>query len=183
MKHTDDVQTGKFISLALRHHPEAAGVTLDEKGYADVQELICGVARKFSGFTMDDLERIAANNNKQRYSFNEDKTKIRANQGHSVSGVDLGLPEREPPAVLFHGTYSGAVGAIRSDGIKKMSRQHVHLSSDEDTAVKVGKRHGQPVVIKIDAAAMYGDGYKFYISENGVWLTEHVPSKYFLNQI
>lgn len=174
----DDVKAGRFISLILRHHPEEGGVTLDSHGYADVSRLIDGVAKKFHGFNMDDLERIVRENNKQRYSFNEDKTKIRANQGHSVSGIDLELKPVSPPDLLYHGTAEASVPIIMEEGLKPMSRQYVHLSAEYETAVNVGKRHGKPQVLTIDTKAMERDGFSFFISENGVWLTAHVPPKY-----
>ena len=179
-KDTETTKISKFISLALRHHPEAAGIKLDSGGYADTDSLIRGVARKFRGFDMKLLERIVAEDEKKRYSFNEDKTKIRANQGHSVPGVDLGLAEKIPPDILYHGTAERFMPAIRAEGIRKMSRQYVHLSADVQTAEKVGIRHGKPFIITIDAAKMHMDGYKFFLSENGVWLTENVPSEYFI---
>ena len=129
---------------------------------------------------MDTLERIVRENNKRRYSFNGDHTRIRANQGHSLS-VDVELKEAEPPRYLYHGTASRFLPAIQGEGIRRMSRQYVHLSGEFETAVAVGKRHGNPVVITIDAAAMRRDGITFYRSENGVWLCEHVEPKYFVS--
>ena len=179
MSENIQIKMSKFISLALRHHPEAAGVTLDSEGYADTAALIKGVAEKFRGFDMKALEKIVAEDEKKRYSFNEDKTKIRANQGHSVQGVDPGLAEKIPPEVLYHGTAERFMSSIKTEGLQKMSRQYVHLSVDKQTAEKVGVRHGKPVIITIDTAAMHRDGYKFLLSENGVWLTEKVPPEYF----
>lgn len=178
MFNTDDIKAGRFISLVLRHSPEAAGVTLDEKGYADTDSLIRGVARKFKGFSADDLDRIVAKNNKQRYSYNEDKSKIRANQGHSLPYVNIDLERKSPPSILFHGTAESSVESILNEGLKPMSRQYVHLSSDRETAIAVGKRHGKPVILKIDCGQMEKDGYEFFISQNGVWLTKSVPVKY-----
>ncbi len=178
---TNDVKIGKQLSYILRHHPESAGITLDSDGYADTAEIISALSKNFDGFNFRSLERIVVENDKQRYSFNKDKTKIRANQGHSLKNVNINFKTCEPPAVLYHGTGLRFMDSIRKEGIKKMSRQYVHLSPDEDTAVKVGKRHGKPFVIKIDAAAMFHVGYIFYLSENGVWLTDYVPVKYFMN--
>ncbi len=174
-----DVKLGRFLSLVLRHNPSAAGITLDEHGWADVEKLLVGVNRTGRKIDMSTLERIVRENNKQRYSFNENHTKIRANQGHSVQ-VDVELREVEPPRYLYHGTASRFLPAIQAEGIRKMSRQYVHLSGDFETAMAVGKRHGIPVVITIDAEAMARDGVTFYRSENGVWLCEHVEPKYFL---
>lgn len=178
MKESNDVKAGRFISLALRHHPEAAGVTLDGEGYADVQALIRGVSKKFPGFSMDDLERIVRENNKQRYAFNGDRSKIRARQGHSVAGVDVGLQKCTPPEVLFHGTAENVSGKIFREGILKMSRQYVHLSKDFSTAENVGKRHGKPFVFLVRAGDMDRAGNEFFLSENGVWLTDFVPPEF-----
>ena len=125
----------------------------------------------------DELEEIVATNSKQRFAFNEGHTRIRASQGHSVS-VDLDLPIKEPPQFLYHGTVSKFMDAIRMQGLQKMSRQHVHLSADIDTAKLVGSRRGQPIILRIDSAAMQTAGHKFYLSENGVWLTDEVPASF-----
>ena len=174
----NDVKLGKFLSLVLRHNPQAAGIILDEHGWADVQELLAGVRRSGRRIDIETLERIVRENNKQRYSFNADHTKIRANQGHSLQ-VDVELTEAKPPRYLYHGTAARFLSAIRQEGIRKMSRQYVHLSSDFQTAIEVGRRHGSPVVLTIYAEAMAQDGVIFYRSENGVWLCEHVAPKYF----
>lgn len=166
-----------FISLVLRHKPEAAGICLDEHGWADVDELLKGINNTGRTIDMDILEEIVRTDNKQRYSFNEDKTLIRANQGHSIP-VDVELEEKKPPQYLFHGTAERFLDAVMTEGLKPMSRLYVHLSMDKETAVKVGKRHGKPVVLKIRAEEMYNDGSKFYLSANGVWLTKAVDRKY-----
>lgn len=173
-----DVKLGKFLSLVLRHNPDAAGISLDEHGWADVQELLAGVRRSGRQINMETLERIVRENNKQRYSFNTDHTKIRANQGHSLQ-VDVELTAVQPPRYLYHGTAARFLPAIQQEGIKKMSRQYVHLSGDFQTALVVGRRHGSPVVITINAEAMAHDGVAFYLSENGVWLCEYVAPVYF----
>ena len=171
-----DKETSKFISLILRHKPEAIGIQLDEHGWANVDELIEGISKTRS-FDMQDLERIVAEDGKQRYSFNEDKTLIRANQGHSIP-VDVELEEKEPPAVLWHGTGEKFSASIDKEGLIPKSRLYVHLSADPETAKKVGQRHGKPVVYTISAGKMFEDGYKFYLSVNGVWLTKRVPAEY-----
>lgn len=175
-----DVRLGRFLSLVLRHDPGAAGITLDEHGWADVEALLAGVNRTGRKIDMATLERIVRENNKHRYSFNGDRTKIRANQGHSLT-VDVELKETEPPDYLYHGTATRFLPSIQREGIRKMSRQHVHLSGDFETAIAVGRRHGIPTVITIDAGAMARDGVKFYRSENGVWLCGEVPTKYFVS--
>jgi len=173
----DKVQTGKFISLVLRHNPRTIGIELDENGWADVTGLIAGLNRKGHKIDMAGLEDIVATNNKKRYSFNEDKTKIRANQGHSVD-VDVELKTVVPPDLLFHGTADRFIESIKKNGLQKQGRNHVHLSADRETAAYVGKRHGQPTVLVIEAGKMHADGFVFYLSENGVWLTGGVPGSY-----
>lgn len=170
------VETSRFISLILRHKPETIGITLDEHGWANVDELIKGV-NKTHPLTMELLEEIVSTDDKKRYSFNEDRTLIRANQGHSIS-VDVELKETVPPTVLYHGTGEKYVASIDSTGLIPKSRLYVHLSADYETAIKVGSRHGKAVVYTVDTASMIADGYVFYISENGVWLTKTVPVKY-----
>lgn len=178
---SSDVKLGRFLSLVLRHNPDAAGISLDEHGWTDVQELLNGVRRSGRQINLETLERIVRENNKQRYSFNADHTKIRANQGHSLQ-VDVELTAVKPPRYLYHGTALRFLPAIQREGIKKMSRQYVHLSGNFQTAVEVGRRHGSPVVITISAEAMAHDGVTFYLSENGVWLCEYVAPEYFFTE-
>ena len=173
---------GKFLALILRHNPTAAGITLDKHGWANVKELINGMNDTGHHITMKILEEIVKLDNKQRFSFDKYKSKIRANQGHSIP-VDLELIETEPPTILYHGTAAKYLSSILEKGIEKRSRQYVHLSDTYDTAVNVGKRHGNPVVIEINAKMMFNDGYKFYLSENKVWLTDYVPIKYLIRPI
>lgn len=167
----------KFISLVLRHKPEKIGITLDEHGWANVEDLIDGVSKEYP-FNFEMLEEIVATDNKQRYSFNEDKTLIRANQGHSIP-VDVELEEAVPPEYLYHGTGEKYRKSICEMGLVSKSRLYVHLSDNTDTALSVGKRHGKPVILQVDAARMHRDGFKFYLSKNGVWLVDHVPTSYF----
>lgn len=173
----DLVGTGKFLSLILRHQPDVAGITLDPNGWADVDVLLAGMRRKGHSIDMAILEEIVETNDKKRYYFNEDKTKIRANQGHSIQ-VDVELKEAEPPEYLYHGTADRFVDVIMKTGLQKRSRNHVHLSKDRETAVNVGGRHGKPMVLRILAQTMRRDGYVFYLSENGVWLVDEVPVSY-----
>ena len=171
-------ETSKFISLILRHKPGTIGISLDEHGWADVQELIAGInASGNHQLDMDLLEEIVRTDEKQRYSFNEDHTLIRANQGHSIP-VDVELEEMIPPAILYHGTGEKYVASIDREGLIPKSRLYVHLSSDEETARKVGSRHGKPVIYTVDCAAMTADGYQFFLSANHVWLTKAVPAGY-----
>lgn len=169
-------ETSKFISLILRHKPETIGITLDEHGWANVDELIAGISRTHE-INREILEEIVRTDNKQRYSFNEDKTLIRANQGHSIP-VDVELEEVEPPKYLYHGTGEKFRESIDAEGLKPKSRLYVHLSEDIETATKVGSRHGKPVVYRVFAGWMHKNGFRFYRSVNGVWLTKDVPTKY-----
>ena len=169
-------ETSKFISLILRHKPEAIGISLDEHGWANVDELISGIAKTHK-MDMDILEEIVRTDEKQRYSFNEDKTLIRANQGHSIP-VDVELEEKEPPEELWHGTGEKYVSSIDQQGLIPKIRLYVHLSADTETARKVGSRHGKPVIYTIDCRKMTEDGYRFFLSANGVWLTKSVPPEY-----
>jgi len=168
----------KFISLVLRHKPETIGLTLDEKGWADTTTLIDKMNSKDMKINLELLEHIVATNSKKRFSFNEDKTKIRASQGHSIN-IDLQLSPVKPPATLYHGTGGRSIASILQNGLQKRNRQHVHLSADIKTAIEVGRRHGKPVVLIVDAEAMHTEVSEFYLSANGVWLTDNVPSKYF----
>ncbi|MEY8524655.1 RNA 2'-phosphotransferase [Lachnospiraceae bacterium 38-10] len=170
------IKTSKYLSLILRHKPEAIGITLDEHGWANVDELIAGMA-KTHACNRDILEEIVRTDEKQRYSFNEDKTLIRANQGHSIP-VDVELEEAVPPEELWHGTGEKYVKSIDRQGLIPKGRLYVHLSKDRDTAVKVGGRHGKPVLYIVKAGDMSRDGCPFYLSKNGVWLTKKVPVKY-----
>ena len=169
-------ETSKFISLILRHKPETIGITLDEHGWANVDELIEGISKTHE-INREILEEIVRTDNKQRYSFNEDKTLIRANQGHSIP-VDVELEEVEPPKYLYHGTGEKFRDSIDAEGLKPKSRLYVHLSEDIETATKVGSRHGKPVVYRVFAGWMHKNGFRFYKSVNGVWLTKDVPTKY-----
>lgn len=169
----------KFISMILRHKPQVIGITLDEHGWADVDELIKGINETGEEvkFSKDTLEIIVKTDKKQRYSFSQDKTLIRANQGHSIP-VDVELEKKEPPKVLYHGTGVKSVKAIQEQGLLPMERLYVHLSIDVKTATNVGKRHGTPVIFQVNAEQMQKDGYDFFQSVNGVWLTKEVPAKY-----
>ena len=167
-----------FISLILRHKPEVINIKLDNYGYANVEELILGINKTGRKIDMDILEEIVKTDNKGRYSFNSDKTKIRANQGHSIN-VDVELKEETPPKYLYHGTSTRFLSMIEKEGIRPMSRLYVHLSEDKETAINVGSRHGEPIILKIDTEKMINDGFRFLISENGVWLTKYISPIYF----
>ena len=167
----------KYMSLILRHKPEVIGITLDEHGWANTEELIAGIKKKYPKFGRTHLMFIVESDEKQRYSFGDGMRLIRANQGHSIP-VDVGLEEKEPPEYLYHGTAEKYFDSICGQGLIPKSRLYVHLSKDVETALNVGKRHGKPIVFKVLAGKMYKDGYKFYLSKNGVWLTKKVPDQY-----
>ncbi|MBE6876717.1 MAG: RNA 2'-phosphotransferase [Ruminococcus sp.] len=171
----------KFLSLILRHSPQTVGIEIEyQGGWTDVSTLIQKVNQNGKyHLDMQTLEEIVRTDEKQRYSFNADKTKIRANQGHSIP-VNLELKEQIPPEILYHGTAERFLQSISEQGLLHMSRQYVHLSKDEETALKVGKRHGKPYILKVKAGEMHQQGYQFYLSENGVWLTEHVPPEFLI---
>ena len=170
--------TSKFISLILRHRPETIGVSLDEHGWADVQELIDGInSTDGHALDMEMLEEIVRTDEKQRYSFNGDHTLIRAKQGHSMS-VDVELEEKTPPDILWHGTGEKYVDSIDVQGLIPKSRLYVHLSPDTETARKVGGRHGRPVIYEINCREMTKDGFQFFLSANHIWLTKNVPARY-----
>lgn len=162
------------MSLVLRHRPESIGLTLTPEGWANVSELIARMQEKGTAIDFATIQTIVDTNDKKRFAFNEDKTMIRASQGHSID-VDLGLEEKLPPDTLYHGTAARLADKILREGLQKQQRHHVHLSTDTGTAKAVGSRHGQPIVFAVDAKAMAAAGLKFYVSDNGVWLTGEVP--------
>ncbi|MFY0541647.1 RNA 2'-phosphotransferase [Nannocystis pusilla] len=171
------VRLSKFLSLHLRHDPAGLGLELEPGGWVTVEALLAACARKQRPISQAQLEEVVRTSDKQRFAFDETRTKIRANQGHTVA-VDLQLVPTAPPPILYHGTGERSVAAILREGLLKMRRHHVHLSADAVTAHRVGARHGRPAVLKIDAAAMVDAGFVFYRAENGVWLVEHVPPDY-----
>lgn len=171
------VRTSKFLSLVLRHQPEAIGLTLDAQGWAEVGELIRLANAAGRELNRPLLERVVAENDKKRFALSEDGKRIRASQGHSID-VDLALSAVPPPARLYHGTATRFLESIRSSGLHAASRQHVHLSADLGTALKVGQRHGKSVVLTVNAAEMAEAGHTFFLSANGVWLTEQVPVEF-----
>jgi putative RNA 2'-phosphotransferase len=167
----------KFLSLILRHKPEEIGLKLDENGWANVNDLLEKSAKANNRFTFEELEEVVTTNDKKRFAFDETKSKIRASQGHSLK-VDVGFEEKTPPEILYHGTAEKNVKAILENGLKKMARHHVHLSSETETARTVGTRYGKPVIFKVDTTAMLAENFRFYVSANGVWLTDEVPPKF-----
>lgn len=171
------IKQSKFLSLILRHEPGKIGIALDEQGWVDVDVLLQAMARHHHRLSRGQLEEVVKNNDKQRFSLSEDGRRIRANQGHSTK-VDLALPPQVPPETLYHGTVEKFLDAIFTDGLKKGQRHHVHLSPDITTATKVGQRRGKPVILEVASGDMLRAGHTFYISANGVWLTDHVPAQF-----
>jgi putative RNA 2'-phosphotransferase len=173
----ENIRISKFLSLVLRHKPETINLTLDENGWTDVATLLAKMNE--NGFVLSNeiLQHVVKTNAKSRFAFNDDRTKIRASQGHSVD-VELGYEPKQPPSILFHGTAESSLPSIFETGLEKRSRHHVHLSADTETATKVGQRYGKPVLLRIAALEMFNDGHQFYLSDNNVWLTNHVPLKY-----
>lgn len=173
----DLVKDSKFLSLILRHKPETIGIRLDDSGWVEIDNLLEALARHKRPLTREKLMEIVATNDKKRFAISADGKRIRASQGHSLD-IALGYAPCVPPAVLYHGTASRFRQSIEDRGLLKGDRHHVHMTASVDTARAVGSRHGKPVILSIDAGAMHRDGYEFFLSDNGVWLTDHVPASY-----
>lgn len=173
----DSIELSKFLSFILRHSPEAIGLTLDVQGWAVIDDMVEKARLAGRDFSRNDLLRVVQSSDKKRFSISEDGLHIRAVQGHSIT-VDLGLQPKKPPEVLYHGTAMRFVSAILREGLVPKSRQHVHLSVDESSARIVGQRHGAPTIFIVNALRMHLMGFLFYLSENGVWLTDHVPPEF-----
>jgi putative RNA 2'-phosphotransferase len=171
------VRTSKFLSLVLRHQPETIGLQLDAQGWVPVSELLQALSTSRFPLSLSELQELVRSNDKQRFSFSEDGSRIRASQGHSLS-IDLGYERAVPPATLFHGTAERFLQSIQKSGLLKGQRHHVHLSAEPETALKVGSRYGRPVVLQIASDQMNKNGHLFFRSANGVWLTEFVPVEY-----
>jgi putative RNA 2'-phosphotransferase len=177
MKEKDVTSISKFLSLVLRHQPKLIGITLDDQGWVNVDELLTQANAHGHNLDMEVLDHVVETNSKKRFAFDESRQKIRASQGHSVD-VNLGYQAQMPPEVLYHGTGEKAIAAIQQTGLEKRSRQHVHLSKDIETAIEVGRRHGKPAVFRVLAGEMHKEGYVFYLSANNVWLTDSVPARF-----
>jgi len=174
---TADVKTSRFLSLILRHNPGKIGVALDANGWIEVDVLLAAMARHRHPLSRSALEHVVENNDKKRFAFSDDGLRIRANQGHSTE-VDLALEPSVPPERLFHGTVDKFLDAIFAEGLKKGTRHHVHLSPDLYTATRVGQRRGKPMILEVATGQMHREGYVFFLSDNGVWLTDHVPPQF-----
>jgi putative RNA 2'-phosphotransferase len=171
------IKISKFLSLVLRHTPEKIAITPDRAGWVAVAELLKACNAAGFPITREELEEVVGTSDKQRFALSDDRLRIRASQGHSIA-VELGYQALRPPEVLYHGTARRFLASIKEQGLCKGNRHQVHLSSDEDTAIKVGSRHGKPVVLLIESGRMHKDGFVFFKSENNVWLTEHIPPAY-----
>jgi putative RNA 2'-phosphotransferase len=168
----------KFFSYVLRHNPEKLNLKLDDEGWINVDTFIKALRdHGWTDFTKDKLDHIVATNNKKRFAYSDNGLKIRASQGHSIN-IDLALQPQTPPDRLYHGTVNKFMDSIKTSGLTKRSRQHVHLSRDVETAQQVGSRRGKPVILTILAKEMHLTGYEFFVSDNGVWLTERVPAAF-----
>ncbi len=174
----NNTNISKFLSYILRHQPETIGLSLDKEGWAVIDDLILCSAKK--GYVLDYtlIRNIVDNNDKKRFTISDDGLRLRASQGHSSQQVNIDYKEKVPPRFLYHGTTKRFLPTIREQGLFPMSRQYVHLSLDEHTAILVGQRHGKPVLLKIRALHMYEQGFKFYQADNGVWLSEQVPPEF-----
>jgi putative RNA 2'-phosphotransferase len=174
----DHIEISKFLSFVLRHKPDAIGLTLDREGWVDIGTLLASAAVSGRHFNRATLQAVVEGSDKKRFSISEDGLHIRAAQGHSTNTVSLDHGERVPPETLLHGTATRFLASIRAEGLRPGSRHHVHLSVDATTATTVGRRHGQPVVLRIDAQRMHEQGFRFFVSDNDVWLTERVPASF-----
>ncbi len=168
-------RTSRFLSLILRHQPESIGLRLDSEGWVDVPVLLAAMKQNGRSISEEELNLVVSQNDKKRFTLRDGR--IRANQGHSIP-VDLELKPQTPPEHLYHGTADRFLEAILRQGLKPMTRQHVHLSKDQETALSVGRRHGRPVVLVVEAARMVASRHRFYRSENGVWLSDRVPPEF-----
>ncbi|MPV67305.1 RNA 2'-phosphotransferase [Burkholderia sp. BE17] len=178
----DAISISKYLSYLLRHEPQAIGLQLDPEGWADIGELIACAARHGRRLDRATIETVCATSDKQRFALSDDGQRIRAVQGHSTSVVQRRYPPAQPPERLYHGTATRFLDSIRAQGLKPGARHHVHLSPDIRTALAVGTRYGEPVILEVDAQRMHRQGHTFFVAENGVWLTDAVPAEY-LTQI
>jgi putative RNA 2'-phosphotransferase len=170
-------QVSKNLSYVLRHRPDSVGLVLDDGGWVQVDGLLAAFARADKPISREILTKVVAENDKQRFEFSEDRSRIRARQGHSAP-VELGYEPATPPDVLYHGTATKNLDSIFQHGLLKGRRHHVHMSTNKETMLQVGMRHGKPVLLAIDAKRMFEDGREFFVTGNHVWLTEHVPPQY-----
>lgn len=181
MSKSEFKKVSKSLSYVLRHRPDTIGIELGENGWIGVDELLTAFAQNGKTYSRELIEQVVADNDKQRFEFSDDSQQIRARQGHSLE-VDLGYEPATPPDVLYHGTATRNLESIFKTGLNKGNRHHVHLSTDKDTMLAVAMRHGKPVLLEVDAKKMHADGHAFFVTGNGVWLVDAVPTPY-LSQI
>lgn len=174
-----NIAVSKFLSYVLRHEPQSIGIALDRDGWTDIDTLIKVAKQSGNVLDRDIILAVVADNDKKRFTISPDGQRIRAAQGHSTDQVDLNYTEQVPPEYLYHGTATRFIESIRKEGLRPGQRHYVHLSADEKTAIAVGRRHGKPVVLKIASLRMHKEGFKFFQADNGVWLTEKVPTEFF----
>jgi putative RNA 2'-phosphotransferase len=173
-----DIQISKFLSYVLRHAPEAASLTLDSEGWAEIDPLLEAARRENLKLDRATLLELVEQSDKKRFTLSADGLRIRAAQGHSTPQVNMSHVAVEPPPVLYHGTARTNIPSIMERGLVAGRRHYVHLSPDEETATRVGRRHGAPAILQVDALQMHENGLAFYLSENGVWLTRSVPTQF-----
>lgn len=178
MDSKQEEKMSKLLSYILRHKPEEYDLTLDKQGWVNIHDLLENLVKHQQPITRQQLDYVVENNDKKRFTISDDGLKIRAAQGHSTKKITVEYTPQQPPSILFHGTATRFLDTIKQQGLMAGSRQYVHLSTDTETAHSVAIRHGQPVILKINSAEMYQQGYHFYLADNGVWLTEHVPITY-----
>lgn len=176
-------EISKFLSYILRHEPQTIGLTLDIEGWAEINQLINCANKNGKAIDRDLIQKVVGSSDKKRFSISADGLRIRAAQGHSTNNVAISYPEKVPPEFLYHGTATRFLKSIQKEGLKPQKRQHVHLSEDKQTAVAVGQRYGKPVVLKIEALRMHQQGFKFFQSENCVWLVSEVSIEYIHSNI
>ena len=177
MNSKQEKRISKFLSLILRHRPEKIDIQLDDYGWANTNEILEKCNAFGVKFSKEELDYVVEHNPKKRFAYNDDGSKIRASQGHSIQ-IKLGYEPVEPPKYLYHGTATRFLSSIKETGLQKRNRHHVHLSLEKATATDVGGRHGKPIILTIQAQLMHQNGYEFFVSENGVWLTDQIPVEF-----
>ena len=175
-------EASKFLSYVLRHKPHSIGLELDSDGWAEIDQLIIGSANEGRNINREMILAILTSSEKKRFAISSDGQHIRALQGHSSENVSIRLPAETPPTILYHGTATRFLKSIQQQGLISGSRHHVHLTKDKSTALAVGQRYGKPVILIIDSLKMHQDGLAFYLAENGIWLTTHVPPQYIMQE-
>jgi len=180
MSSKDLTHVSKFLSYVLRHHPESIGLDISDSGWVETEKLIQKANQTDIDLNFPRLTNIVRNSSKKRFAFNHDKSKIRANYGHSID-VDLDLVSQSPPEKLFHGTADRFLDSIKKQGLTPQNRNFVHLSINKTAAQKIGQRHGDPVILEINSYHMDRKGWRFYTSGKDIWLVKKVQPKFIEN--